>query len=179
MRCWLTGLAMALLALSAGSLPAAGQTAESGSGLDLPRYVSLKADRVNVRKGPGTDYPIAWVFERIGLPVEVIKEYESWRQIRDSDGAEGWVLQNLLSARRTALVAPWEARKAPAGKTLPVFEVRESASGSGGVVAKVEAGALVSVLSCDRTWCLVSVSDQRGYLEQAKLWGVYKDESLR
>src|SRR5690349_19749693 len=60
------------------------------SGLPLPRFVSLKADEVNVRQGPGWDHAVAWVYRRIGLPVEVIAEYDVWRQIRDSEGASGW-----------------------------------------------------------------------------------------
>ncbi len=79
----------------------------NGSGLPVPRFVSLKAGRVNVRSGPGEDYKIAWVFTRPGLPIEVIQEYDTWRRIRDSDGTVGWVFQSLLSGKRTAVVAPW------------------------------------------------------------------------
>ena len=77
------------------------------TGLPLPRFVSLKSDEVNARVGPGADYQIAWVFRRAGLPVEVLGEFENWRQIRDSSGSTGWVNAALTSARRTAVVAPW------------------------------------------------------------------------
>jgi len=77
-----------------------------GTGLPVPRYVSLKTDRVNLREGPSKDHRTAWVFQRAGLPVEIIAEYETWRRIRDSEGTEGWVLHSLLSGRRTALVMP-------------------------------------------------------------------------
>src|SRR5450759_14844 len=60
------------------------------SGLPVPRFVSLKAGRVNVRVGPGEDYKIAWIFTRPGLPIEVIQEFDNWRRIRDSDGTVGW-----------------------------------------------------------------------------------------
>ena len=79
----------------------------SGTGLPVPRYVSLKTDRVNLREGPSKDHRTAWVFQRAGLPVEIVAEYETWRRIRDSEGTEGWVLHSLLSGRRTALVMPW------------------------------------------------------------------------
>ena len=72
----------------------------------MPRYVSLKTDRVNLREGPSKDHRTAWVFQRAGLPVEIIAEYETWRRIRDAEGTEGWVLHSLLSGRRTALVMP-------------------------------------------------------------------------
>src|SRR6188508_2081233 len=85
-----------------------------GTGLPVPRYVSLKTDRVNLREGPSKDHRTAWVFQRAGLPVEIVAEYEIWRRIRDSEGTEGWVLHSLLSGRRTALVAPWtKSEKAP------------------------------------------------------------------
>src|SRR6516225_828217 len=90
-----------------------GPVEAGGSGLQIPRYVSLKSDRVNLRQGPGTEYPIAWVFRRAGLPVEVIREFDGWRQVRDSEGTTGWVLASLWSGRRTAVVLPWEASGGP------------------------------------------------------------------
>ena len=80
----------------------------SASGLPVPRYVSLKSDRVNLREGPSKDHRTTWVFQRAGLPVEITGEFEIWRKVRDSEGAEGWVLHSLLSGRRTVLVAPWK-----------------------------------------------------------------------
>jgi SH3-like domain-containing protein len=151
-----------------------------GSGLPLPRFVSLKSDRVNVRKGPGTNYPIAWVFEKAGLPVEIVREYGVWRQVRDSDGAEGWVLQSLLSGRRTAVVAPWERKeksKTTAAAAKPTAVHADASTGST-VVAYAEAGTLAGLVACDKSWCQVSIADRRGYIEQSRLWGVYKDEAI-
>ena len=84
--------------------------APQGSGLPVPRFVSLKSDRVHIRQGPGMDHKVLWVFQRAGMPVEVIGEFEGWRQVRDSEGTTGWVLQGLVSGRRTALVLPWEVK---------------------------------------------------------------------
>ena len=98
--------------------PAGAEPQSTGaSGLALPRFASLKSDRVNLRQGPGTDYPTAWVFRRAGLPVEIVKEFESWREVRDAEGTTGWVLGSMLSGRRTAVVLPWElkAGQPPAG----------------------------------------------------------------
>ena len=78
----------------------------AASGLPVPRFVSLKSDRVNVRGGPTKDHDVAWVFTRSGLPVEITAEFENWRRIRDCEGAEGWVYHSLLSGRRTAMVVP-------------------------------------------------------------------------
>lgn len=141
------------------------------SGLRLPRFVSLKSGRVNVRKGPSLEHPVAWVFSRVGLTVEVVNEFENWRQVRDSEGAEGWVFHSLLSGRRTALVMPWVKER----RTVPLY-VRAS-SGSG-VIARLEPGVLGSLLSCDGEWCNFSVDSVSGWIEKVKLWGVYKDEEI-
>src|SRR6202012_2445570 len=72
--------------------------------LPLPRFVSLDANDVNMRAGPGTEYPILWQYHRKGLPVEIVQEFDTWRRIRDRDGAIGWVQANLLSNKRTAQI---------------------------------------------------------------------------
>lgn len=145
-------------------------TGKSNSGLPLPRFVSLKTDRVNVRRGPSSDHSLSWVFTRKGLPVEIIAEYEHWRRVRDSEGAEGWVYHSLLTGRRTALVAPWND-----GKTIPL---RNAASDTGRPVAMVGAGVLGEIESCDGSWCHIAVDHYDGWMQQAMLWGVYPGERI-
>src|SRR5690606_6512686 len=183
LRCWCGWwLALAGLAVWGGTALAGGAWAQStpsgtsASGLPLPRFVSLKADRVNLRSGPGTDYPTSWVYRRAGLPVEVLSEFESWRQVRDSEGATGWVLQSLLSGRRTALVTPWDLK---AGKPAPQVPVRNSDSESARTVAMVEAGVIANVHTCDGRWCRVTIDRFRGYMPQKQLWGVYENEIVK
>jgi SH3-like domain-containing protein len=163
-----------LLATAVNAQSAPG--APSGTGLPLPRFVSLKSDRVNLRSGPGTDYPTGWVYRRAGLPLEVVKEFEGWRQIRDADGVEGWVLQSFLSGRRTGLVLPWERK---GGKAPPVAPIYASDSTSSSIVANVEAGVIANLHACDGRWCEVSIGNYRGYIEQKKLWGVYEGEIIK
>lgn len=153
----------------AGEVSAAGKQA-------LPRYVSLKPSRANLRSGPGTEYPTVWVYHREGLPLEVIKEFEGWRQVRDADGSSGWVLQAFLSGRRTALIEPWEAKP---GVTPPQIALLAEGSDKGQLVAKVEAGVIANVLTCDGKWCWVSVDKYKGYVQQKKLWGVYEAEVVK
>ncbi len=174
------------LAYSAGVLavalapPVVAQTADApapvGSGLPVPRFVSLKSDRVNLRNGPGTDYPTGWVYRRAGLPLEVVKEFEGWRQVRDADGATGWILQSFLSGRRTGLVLPWERK---AGAPPPLVPILASDSDHSNVVANVEAGVIADLHSCDGRWCRVTVDQYSGYVEQKKLWGVYEGETIK
>ena len=156
--------------------PPASAPAASASGLPLPRFVSLKADRVNLRAGPGTDYPTTWVYRRAGLPVEVLSEFEGWRQVRDSDGATGWILQSLLSGRRTALVTPWDLK---ADKPAPQVPVLASDSSRARTVAVVEAGVIANIHGCDGRWCRVTIDRYRGYMPQKQLWGVYENEIVK
>jgi SH3-like domain-containing protein len=146
------------------------------TGLPMPRFVSLKSDRVNMRSGPGTEYPTLWVYRRVGLPLEVIKEFEGWRQVRDAEGATGWVLQSLLSGRRTALVLPWDVKP---GQRPPLLPLRDDNRESADPIAQVEAGVIATVSSCDGRWCRVVVGEHSGYVPQNKLWGVYPSETVR
>ncbi|HEX2137489.1 MAG TPA: SH3 domain-containing protein [Microvirga sp.] len=172
-------LALALWLAAAGALPAAAQEppgGRRGTGLPVPRYVSLKTDRVNLREGPSKDHRTAWVFQRAGLPVEIVAEYETWRRIRDSEGTEGWVLHSLLSGRRTALVMPWVKD----GTAIPLLD---RADDRGETVARLQPGVIANVKECSGTWCRVVIvmegsRDLDGYLRQEKLWGVYPNERV-
>ena len=144
--------------------------AAGNSGLQVPRFVSLKASRVNVRVGPGEDYKIAWVFVRTGLPIEVIQEYDTWRRIRDSDGAVGWVFNSLLSGKRTAVVTPWTG-----GEAQPL---RADASMSAAVTAYLEPGVMATIDRCRSGWCRISGKGFDGWIEQDHLWGTYPDEEV-
>ena len=176
----LSAVAGALLAATFGlgalAQPAGEGPSVSSSGLPIPRFVSLKSDRVNLRSGPSTEYPASWVYRRAGLPLEVIKEFESWRQVRDADNVTGWVLQSFLSGRRTALVLPWEVK---ADAAAPQVALRSSEGESARAVALIEAGVIANVHRCDSRWCLVSVESYRGFIEQKKLWGVYPGEVIK
>ena len=164
-----------LVALVSGASSCASAQQRGKSGLVVPRFVSLKSDPVNLRTGPGLKYPKAWVFRRAGLPVEIIQEHDQWRRVRDSEGASGWILGALLSARRTALVQPWEAKN---GKPNKLIDLRADATTRSGAIARLEPGTLANVRSCDGKSCYVSVGKYRGYLDQTVLWGVYPGEQI-
>lgn len=140
------------------------------SGLPLPRFVTLKAGKVNVRKGPSSDHAVAWVYQRKGMPVEITAEFENWRKVRDSDGAEGWILQSMLSGKRTALVADWAK-----GKSV---NLREAETDNSVAVARLASGVLADIESCDGTWCYLNSGGYEGYATQSELWGVYPGEKL-
>jgi SH3-like domain-containing protein len=161
-------LTILCLFVVAPALPAEQQT-QTGpvSRLPIPRFVSLKSDRVNLHEGPSKDHRTMWVYERAGLPVEITAEFETWRKIRDSEGTEGWVLHSLLSGRRTALVAPW--KKEP----LLLFAKDHTTP-----LAKLAPNVVTNLRGCDGTWCRVSGQDFDGYMQQENLWGVYPGEKV-
>jgi SH3-like domain-containing protein len=169
-------VAMALVVGGADTVPAQGtapQVTMGPSGLPLPRFVTLRSARANLRVGPGTDYAVLWQYVRSGLPLEIIQEYDNWRRVRDSDGTEGWVNQSLLSGNRTGAVAPWEKGKKAA---LPLHaEPNDSAR----VVARLEPGLIGIVRTCDGEWCQMEFSGVRGWIRQSRLWGVYPGELYR
>lgn len=170
------GLARAIAAVfvalfAFGLQPVLAQTTRTGaSGLPVPRFVSLKSDRVNVRKGPSQDHDVAWTFVRAGLPVEIVQEFDNWRRIRDWEGEEGWVFHSLLSGRRTGLVTPWESEaRTP---------LRAEANSDARIVAELSPKVLVDVEKCQDGWCRVSGQNFGGWVDQTRLFGIYPDEKV-
>lgn len=111
----------------------------ASTGLPLPRYASLRADAVNLRGGPGTRYPIQWVYRRRDLPVRIEREFDVWRLVEDSDGVKGWVHQATLVGTRSFVIpapaagsAAAQVEGAEAGVEPPVggADVKPGAGGA-------------------------------------------------
>ena len=137
------------------------------SGLEIPRYASLKKNKVFARTGPALRYPIKWVYKRAGLPVEIVQEFDTWRKIRDFDGEEGWVHQSLISGRRTGLVV--QEGQIPLYKK-PEIDARK--------LALLEQNAVVKLKACAESWCQIEVQGFSGFLQRKAIWGVYEDEKF-
>lgn len=137
------------------------------TGLPIPRFVSLKSTEVNVRSGPGTRYPIAWVYRREGMPVEIVEEYDYWRKIRDVEGTTGWVHKAMLDGHRTVMLKgkePRVVRTAPEAKAKPLL--------------KVEPMVIAKLAECEKDWCRIQISGRKGWIEKKYLWGVYDKEII-
>jgi SH3-like domain-containing protein len=156
----LTGCIVAI----AGTPPAVAQT---GEGLPVPRYVSLRSEEVNVRTGPGVRYPVEWVFQRRHMPVEVVEQFEHWRKIRDIEGTEGWVHQSMLSGKRYAIV------------TGEIRSLRARPEAGAKEVARLEPGVIAELLECQGPLCRLDAGGVKGWLPRAEFWGVYPGESLK
>ena len=160
------------IVLVASALPAAAQQLATGSvsGLPVPRFVSLKPDKVNVRAGPTRTHDVTWQYTRSGLPVEITAESDNWRRIRDWEGSEGWVYHSLLSGRRTALVIA-KTRE----ELIPLFGAADEHDR---VVAQLQPGVLASVRRCTGRFCHIAGSGFDGWIVQEWLWGVYPNETV-
>lgn len=169
---WCGWVPVVLMVLAWLGAPALAQTMVQGkgryTGLPIPRFASLRSDRVNLRVGPGGRYPIKWELHRRGLPVEIVQEYGVWRAVRLHDGADGWIHAALLSGHRTFIVE---------GATRPL---EERAPSTASLVARLEAGVIGRILGCAEgsLWCRVSVHGHRGYLRRSDFWGTFKGEAV-
>lgn len=137
----------------------------AGSGLPVPRFVSLKFETVNLRTGPGTRYPIRWVYKRRHMPMEVVEEFGQWRKLRDMAGDEGWAHQSQIAGGRMAVFrAETVLRRYPEQDAPPMI--------------KVGKGVVAQVLECDIDWCEVQVESYKAWASKKAIWGVYPREVI-
>ena len=169
----IAALALGLSPLAPSGAALAQNTAVGPSGLPLPRFVSLKSGKVNLRIGPGLNYPVEWLYLKSGVPMEIVQEYDNWRRVRDPEGAEGWINQSLLSGRRTAIAAPWQRGKD--GELL----LRTDPDTTSRIVARLEPGAIGTIRACNGQWCEMEFSGHRGWLSQTQIWGAYPGETYK
>lgn len=162
---WLRIAALALLTIAVTG-PVFAQS--KGTGLPLPRFVSLRAGEVNMRTGPGVQYPVEWVYQRRQMPIEIIAEYGTWRKVRDWQGTQGWIHQSMLTGKRTFVI------------TSTIRTIRRSPDANSPARARAEAGAIGEIKSCIKTegWCRVEIGGYDGWLRRVDFWGVYQNEPV-
>lgn len=154
--------ALAALLFGLGALPARAEREP----LPIPRFVSMRVGDVNLHVGPGRQYPVAWVFLKKNLPVEVVQEFDTWLKIRDSEGAEGWVMGPSLQGKRTVLVVG------------EIRTLREEGADGAAPVARLEPGVIGTLDKCPAGlgWCRILVENLRGWIRRSEIWGVTPDE---
>ena len=158
---------VAVVAVAVGSVAEAQnrQVARTTEG-PVVRFGSLRADDVNVRAGPGVRYPVKWKFVQRNMPVQIIAEFDTWRKIRDWEGAEGWVHRAMLSSRRSVILVD-------SGQTL-----RKAADDEAPAVARLSPGIVATIARCKRDWCSVGVQGYEGWIKRLNVWGLYPGEKL-
>lgn len=168
-------LLLTLLSLSA--------VAEVGpvTGLPMPRFVSLKSNETNLRKGPNVKYPISWTYKLKGYPLEVVAEFENWRKLRDHDGSEGWVHENLITGSRSVYIKSNCYLTRPGNypivdNEIILFRYPDEQSYP---MIRAEVGVIAKLKSCNEDWCKVRIEDVSGWIRKANLWGVYDNEVIK
>ncbi len=158
---------LTIIALIFYVLPVSAKGNESG--LPIPRMVSLRTEPVNVRSGPGYNYPIEWIYQQKGAPVEIINEYDVWREIKDWEGSTSWVHTTLITGKRFVKVI-----------TAGENNVYNSDDYNSDVIAKVEDGVIGEIKKCHKKsdFCLIKFDTIEGWTPKKILFGVYHDENI-
>jgi SH3-like domain-containing protein len=137
------------------------------TGMPVPRWVTIKAGRVNVRRGPSLDMDVLWTYVRPGLPVEITAEYGPWRRIRDSEGGVGWVKSQMLDGDRNVLIT---------GRVNAA--ILGFAKSDADAIAFAQPGLIAKLVACHGEWCEISARGYEGFVARDKLWGVHEDERV-
>jgi SH3-like domain-containing protein len=139
---------------------------DADASLPVPRFASLRSNEVNMRVGPGARYSINWVYKHESLPVEIIQEFDQWREIRDSEGTTGWVNKQMLQGKRMAVVKG----------NLAVL--RRSPDPKSHAIIRAESGVIGKLIECDVDWCKLQIAGHKGWIEKSNIWGAYKKEKF-
>ena len=136
----------------------------SETGLDIPRFVSLKSNEVNVRIGPSKNYPITIKYLKENYPVEIIEEHENWRKVKDYYGNTGWIKKTLLQGDRYAITK---------NKDNENFVYINPI---GFKIGEIKKNNIVKILKCRQNWCYISFKKFKGWIKKSSIWGTYKSE---
>lgn len=135
------------------------------------RFVSLRVNQANLRTGPGERFPIMWVYQERHYPLEVLDEFEFWRQVREIDGTIGWLHKNMLSNTRYALILEEDkllAKPEAGAKTIAVVQ-----KGTLGRLLKCPAGNAYCLLSFK-----VGQTEVEGWYLRQNIWGLHAREVI-
>ena len=138
------------------------------TGLEIPRYVSLKSDNANIRVGPSKNYPIVIKYIKKNYPLKILEEYQEWRKVEDFKKNTGWIHKSLISGTRTGLILSIE------NKNLELFNTL-----GGDVIGEMGQGNIVSLEKCKIDWCLVSSRNFKGWINKKYIWGVKENEIIK
>ena len=125
-------------------------------------FVSLKSPEINMRVGPGKEYPISWVFMKANLPMILVAEFDQWRKVRFYDGTEGWVHKNMISRKNTAVVI----------KDCAIMYKYSSRSQP---IAKIEKNVIVKVIKREDDYVKIDINNMRGWTSKEDIWGADDD----
>jgi SH3-like domain-containing protein len=137
------------------------KVAINGSGLKIPRMVSLNQSLVFMRSGPGLNYPIKFELRKKKYPMKIISEYYNWRQVVTYNNIKGWIATHLLSSVKTGLI-------------LKTTFLKISPSNQSLSKAKLLPQLLIEIKKCNTKWCkVIIVKNDKfdGWVEKKFIWG--------
>ncbi|WP_439546659.1 SH3 domain-containing protein [Sandarakinorhabdus sp.] len=155
-----------ILLMNATAPAVATEFADGTTDLPKPRFVSIKRGQAMMRTGPGERFPIKWEYRRAGLPLEILKEYEIWRQVRDPDGEIGWMNKALLTGQRTGMIK----------EQVRLLYVAPDVNSR--IAWRIAPGAVVTITLCEDMWCRISKDGKSGYILRGQMWGTYAREKI-
>jgi len=138
------------------------------TGLEIPRYISLKSNDANIRVGPSKNYPIEIKYIKKNYPLKVLEEYEDWRKVEDFQKNFGWIHKSLISGIRTGIILSND------NKTIKLLNTL-----NGNVIGEIGSGNIVFLEKCKIDWCLVSIGDYRGWIDKKNIWGIKEKEIIK
>ena len=138
------------------------------TGLEIPRYVSIKSNDANIRIGPSMNYPIEIKYILKNYPLKVLEEYEEWRKVEDFKKNIGWIHKSLISGNRTGIVLSKDNKNIELLNTL-----------DGNVIGEIGKGNIVNLEKCKIDWCLISVGNVKGWMDKNYIWGVKQNEFFK
>ena len=164
----LRGAALAVALGLALVAPASAAERQTPSGFPVPRYVTLKFDRVNARAGPGDDHRLLWVYRVRGLPVQVVAETAEWRRVCDPQGKLAWVHRRTTDGHRSVInLSP---------RPQPLFRKPKAGAQP---AAFLNARAMASLARCEKGWCRVKAPGAAGWVREGALWGTAEAPQCR
>ena len=138
------------------------------TGLEIPRYISLKSNDANIRVGPSKNYPIEIKYIKKNYPLKVLEEYKDWRKVEDFQKNFGWIHKSLISGIRTGIVLSND------NKTIKLLNTL-----NGNIIGEIGSGNIVFLEKCKIDWCLVSFGDYRGWIDKKNIWGIKEKEIIK
>ena len=124
-------------------------------------YLLLKNNKVNVRYGPGFDYPIKFIYKKKNLPIRVIDKKENFRRIIDFKNNSGWIhTSQLKKGEAFILLEDQILFNKPTKYSKPIL--------------KIAKGRLLVVKKCKKIWCRVKTENYTGWIKNEKVWGTFK-----
>ena len=123
-------------------------------------YLTLKYNEVNVRYGPGHDYPVKYVYNKKNLPVKVIDKFYEWKKVIDFKKNSGWIHETQLKKGKSFILLKDQILFAkPTKHSKPLF--------------KIAKGRLLIVKKCKKNWCRVKTENFLGWIKTNEIWGLY------